>query len=61
MPLIPSDTGLPFDFKMIQFPIRPAYCITINKAQGQTLDFVSIWLGIIHFILNYFIIKIYLK
>ena len=61
MPLIPSDTGLPFDFKRIQFPIRPAYCITINKAQGQTLDFVSIWLGIIHFILNYSIIKIYLK
>lgn len=45
MPLIPSDTDLPFDFQRTQFPIRPAFCITINKSQGQTLDFVSIWLG----------------
>jgi ATP-dependent DNA helicase PIF1 len=46
MPLIPSDTHLPFDFKRLQFPIRPAFAITINKSQGQTLRFVSIWLGI---------------
>ena len=45
MALIPSDTELPFDFSRLQFPIRPSFCITINKAQGQTLDFVSIWLG----------------
>ena len=45
MPLIPSDTYLPFDFQRTQFPIRPAFCITINKSQGQTLDHVSIWLG----------------
>ena len=51
MPLIPSDTNLesdtkPYDFKRLQFPIRPAFAITINKSQGQTLRFVSIWLGI---------------
>lgn len=46
MPLIPSDTNLPFDFKRWQFPIRPAFALTINKSQGQTLRFVSIWLGI---------------
>jgi ATP-dependent exoDNAse (exonuclease V) alpha subunit len=45
MPLIPSDTNLPFDFERTQFPIRPAFCMTINKSQGQTLEFVSIWLG----------------
>ena len=45
MPLIPSDTDLPFDFQRNQFPIRPAFCITINKSQGQTLEHVSIWLG----------------
>ena len=45
MKLIPSDTDLPFDFSRCQFPIRPSFCMTTNKAQGQTLDFVSIWLG----------------
>jgi ATP-dependent DNA helicase PIF1 len=45
LPLMPSDTNLPFDFTRTQFPIRPAFCITINKSQGQTLDFISIWLG----------------
>ena len=45
MPLIPSDTNLPFDFQRTQFPIRPCFSMTINKSQGQTLDFVSIWLG----------------
>ncbi len=44
MPLTPSDTDLPFDFKRIQFPIRPAFAMTISKSQGQTLDFVGIWL-----------------
>jgi ATP-dependent DNA helicase PIF1 len=45
MAIISSDTNLPFDFVRIQFPIRPAFCITINKSQGQTLEFISIWLG----------------
>ena len=33
MPLIPSDTNLPFDFQRTQFPIRPAFSMTINKFQ----------------------------
>jgi len=45
IPLIPSDTNLPFDFSRYQFPIRSAFCLSINKSQGQTLDFISIWLG----------------
>ncbi|GBM13354.1 hypothetical protein AVEN_159773-1 [Araneus ventricosus] len=35
IPLIPSDT--PFKFKQLQFPVRLAFAITINKAQGQSL------------------------
>lgn len=42
--LSPSDTSLPFSFKRRQFPIRLAFCMTINKAQGQTLDCVGIYL-----------------
>jgi len=41
---IPSDTQLPFEFKRRQFPIRPAFAMTINKAQGQTMKFVGIFL-----------------
>ncbi|PON70500.1 DNA helicase Pif1-like [Trema orientale] len=34
----------PFSFKRIQFPIRPCFAMTINKAQGQTLDFMGLYL-----------------
>lgn len=40
--LAPSDTTLPFILKRRQFPIIPAYAITINKSQGQTFDHVGI-------------------
>lgn len=42
--LSPSDNIVPFSFKRRQFPIKLAFCITINKAQGQTLDRVGIYL-----------------
>ena len=45
MPLTPSDTGLPFQLRRVQFPVRPAFCMTISKSQGQTLDFVGLWLN----------------
>ena len=42
--LTPSDSGLPFILKRRQFPGRPAFCITINKGQGQSLETVGIFL-----------------
>ena len=36
IPMIPTD--LPFHFKRLQFPIRLTFAITINKAQGQSLE-----------------------
>ena len=41
---IPSDNIFPFHMKRKQFPVRPAFAITSNKAQGQTLSHVGIYL-----------------
>lgn len=40
IPMIPTD--MPFEFKRLQFPIRLAFAMTINKAQGQTLQVCGI-------------------
>lgn len=40
IPMIPPD--LPFEFKRLQFPVRLAFTITINKAQGQSLKICGI-------------------
>ncbi|DBA01462.1 TPA: hypothetical protein N0F65_005581 [Lagenidium giganteum] len=42
IPICP--TSLPFNFKRRQFPVRPAFAITINKFQGQTLAVVGLYL-----------------
>ena len=42
--MIPSDNIFPFHRKRKQFPVRPAFAITSNKAQGQTLSHVGIYL-----------------
>ncbi|XP_061385321.1 uncharacterized protein LOC133320740 [Danaus plexippus] len=35
IPIIPNN--LPFNFKRLQFPLKVAFSMTINKSQGQTL------------------------
>ncbi|GBM70345.1 hypothetical protein AVEN_151483-1 [Araneus ventricosus] len=43
IPMIPTDTS--FKFKRLQFPIQLAFAITINKAQGQSLELCGLDLG----------------
>ncbi|CAF4947509.1 unnamed protein product [Pieris macdunnoughi] len=42
IPIIPTD--LPFQFKRVQFPLKAAFAMTINKAQGQTLKVAGVHL-----------------
>ncbi|KAF7281319.1 hypothetical protein GWI33_004810 [Rhynchophorus ferrugineus] len=35
-------TDLPFDFKRLQFSVRLAFAMTINKSQGQSLEVCEI-------------------
>lgn len=42
IPLIPNNVDLPVSFKRLQFPIKPSFCLTIHKSQGQSLDTVGV-------------------
>ena len=42
IPMIPTDMS--FQFKRLQFPIRLTSEITINKAQGQSLELCGLYL-----------------
>lgn len=44
MTLRPRDGEFAFEWSRRQFPVRPAFSFTINKAQGQTLRQVGVWL-----------------
>lgn len=48
IPQIPLESSykhkLPIAFKRMQFPVISYFVITINKAQGQTLDFSGVYL-----------------
>jgi ATP-dependent exoDNAse (exonuclease V) alpha subunit len=35
-------SGLPFSISRLQFPVIPAYCLSVHKAQGQSLLRVGI-------------------
>ena len=39
-----QDSALPINIARCQFPVRLAYCLTINKAQGQSLRYVGVYL-----------------
>jgi ATP-dependent DNA helicase PIF1 len=32
-----ENSGLPFEFTRVQFPLIPAYCVSVHKSQGQSL------------------------
>jgi hypothetical protein len=42
--LTPSDTDLPFSLVIRQFPIKLSFAMTINKAQGQTIQNMGLYL-----------------
>jgi hypothetical protein len=42
--LSPSDNNLPFILKRMQFPIRIAFAMTINRSQGQSLYLMGLYL-----------------
>ena len=42
IPLSSTEGDLPFILSRKQFPIRLSFAITINKAQGQSLDMVGV-------------------
>jgi ATP-dependent DNA helicase PIF1 len=37
-----KECELPFDFRRRQFPVQLAFCMTINKSQGQSVKHVGI-------------------
>ncbi|CEP13504.1 hypothetical protein [Parasitella parasitica] len=39
-----ADGKNPYDFSRVQFPVRLAFAMTINKAQGQTLSSIGLYL-----------------
>ena len=42
--LRPPEHVFPFEWERRQFPVRPAFAMTVNKAQGQTLGRVAVYL-----------------
>ena len=43
--LFTNEEDYPFVMQRIQFPVRPAFAMTINKSQGQTLQRAGVYLS----------------
>ena len=41
-PVSRENSGLPFDFTRVQFPLIPAYGVSVHKSQGQSLTRIGI-------------------
>ena len=39
----PSESGLPFALHRRQFPIMPAFALTVHRVQGQTLKYLGLY------------------
>ncbi len=44
MPLTPSDNGVSISSRRMQFSLKPSFTMTLNKSQGQKLNFIGIHL-----------------
>ncbi|OWZ06462.1 Helitron helicase [Phytophthora megakarya] len=44
IPFISHNSGLPFELRRRRFPVQLAFAMTINKAQGQTLKKLGVYL-----------------
>jgi ATP-dependent exoDNAse (exonuclease V) alpha subunit len=40
--MIPSDPSLPFQLRRRQFPVRLGFTMSINRAQGQSVNTVGL-------------------
>ena len=40
-----NDGRMPFKMRRLQFPVAPAFAVTITKSQGQTLSTVGVYLS----------------
>ena len=49
IPLVPSDSELPFQFRRLQFPVKPCFAMTVNKSQSQTFKAVGVDLSSVCF------------
>ena len=44
--VVDETASVPLKWKRRQFPLKPAFSLTINKVQGQTLSRVAVWLEV---------------